>query len=107
MGSGSFGGGSGSFGGGSGGGGGRGGGGRGGRGGTGGSGGGSGGTDSAHGRILKLTKLTESVNKNPGIAKARALIYRMLQDRTRSAFLKVALSDPMVVSAYRALLSLE
>ena len=97
MGSGSFGGGSGSFGGGGSGGGGGGGGGR----------GGSGGTDSARERILRLTKLTNSVNSNPEIAKVRVVIYRMLQDRTRSAFFKVTLSDPMVVSAYRALLSLE
>lgn len=93
MGSGSFGGGSGSFGGGSG-------------GGSAG-GGGSGGTDSTHERILRLTKLTDSVNANPEIAKVRAAIYRMLQDRTRSAFFKVTLSDPIVASAYRALLSLE
>jgi hypothetical protein len=91
MGSGSFGGGSGSFGGGSGG---------------GGAAGGASGTDSVHDRILKLTKLTESVNYNPEIAKVRARIYRLLQDRTRSAFLQVTLSDPMVGSTYRALLSL-
>jgi hypothetical protein len=89
MGSGSFGGGSGSFG-----------------GGSGGGGGGASGTDSAHDRILKLTKLTESVNDNPEIAKVRATIYRLLQDRTRSAFLRVTLSDAMVASAYRALLAL-
>lgn len=107
MGSGSFGGGSGSFGGGSGGG--SGGGGGSGRGGGrgGGGGGGSSGTDSAHDRILKLTKLTESVNANPEIAKVRATIYRLLQDRTRSAFLRVTLSDAIVACAYGALLSLE
>lgn len=91
MGSGSFGGGSGSFGGGSGGG-------AGGRGAT---------TDSAHDRILKLAKLTESFNANPEIAKVSAAIYALLQQRTRSAFLRVMLSDAMVVSAYRALLSLD
>jgi hypothetical protein len=105
MGSGSFGGGSGSFGGGSGGGS-RGGGGRGG-GGSGGGGASGGGSDSAHDRILKLTKLTDSVNANPEVTKVRARIYSLLQDRTRSAFLRVLLSDPMVVSAYKTLLSLE
>jgi hypothetical protein len=95
MGSGSFGGGSGSFGGGSGGGGG------------GGGGAAASGTDSAHDRILKLTKLTDSVNANPEIAKVRATIYNLLQDRTRSAFLRVLLSDAMIISAYKTLLSLE
>jgi hypothetical protein len=105
MGSGSFGGGSGSFGGGSG----SFGGGSGsfGGGGSGGGGGGPSGTDSVHDRILKLTKLTASVNANPEIAKMRATISKMLQDRTRSAFLRVTLADAMVVSAYKALLSLE
>jgi hypothetical protein len=98
MGSGSFGGGSGSFGGGSGGGS---------QGGGGGSGAAASSTDSAHDRILKLTKLTDSVNANPQIAKVRATIYNLLQDRTRSAFLRVLLSDAMVISAYRTLLSLE
>lgn len=93
MGSGSFGGGSGSFGG-------------------GGSGGGSGagsskGTDSVHERILKLTRLTDAVNKNPEIAKVSKKIYEMLQDRTRSAFLQVTLTDAMVISAYQSLLSIE
>jgi hypothetical protein len=91
MGSGSFGGGSGSFGG----------------GGSGGGGGRVSGTDSVHDRILKLTKLTESVNANPEIAKMRATISKMLQDRTRSAFLRLTLADAVVVSAYKALLSLE
>jgi hypothetical protein len=90
MGSGSFGGGSGSFG-----------------GGSGGGGGGSASSDSAHERILKLTKLTESFNKNPEIGKVRAIVYRLLRDRTRSAFLRVMLSDGMVNFAYRALLSIE
>ena len=65
MGSGSFGGGSGSFGGGSG----------------GGSQGGAAasGTYSAHDRILKLTKLTDSVNASPQIAKVRATIYNFLK----------------------------
>ena len=90
MGSGSFGGGSGSFG-----------------GGSGGGSSGLGGTDSTHDRILKLTKLTESVNKNPEIAKVRATIYRLLQDRIRSAFLLLTLNDSMVASAYKTLLSIE
>jgi hypothetical protein len=60
-----------------------------------------------HDRILKLTKLTDRVNANPEIAKARATIYKMLQDRTRSAFLRVTLADAMVISAYKASLSLE
>jgi hypothetical protein len=92
MGSGSFGGGSGSFGG-------------------GGSGGGSGeaggGTDSARERILKLAKLTDAVNANPAITQVRKKIYEMLQDRTRSAFLRATLTDDMVVSAYQSLLSIE
>ena len=93
MGSGSFGGGSGSFGG----------------GGSGGGGGGgsASGTDSIHERILKLTKLTERLNANPEIAKVRATIQQMLQDRTRSAFMRTVLADPMVVSSYNALLTIE
>ena len=93
MGSGSFGGGSGSFGGSSGG------------GGPGSS--GSAGKASIHDRILALTRLTKSVNANPEIAKVRSTIYKLLQDRTRAAFLRVTLTDSMVVSAYRALLSLD
>ena len=90
MGSGSFGGGSGSF--------------------SGGSGAGSissRSTDSAHERILSLTKLTDSVNANPDIAGMRATVYRLLQDRTRSAFFRAMLSDDAVVSAFRGLLLLE
>lgn len=90
MGSGSFGGGSGSFG--------------------GSSGGGSGrtgqGTDSVQERILRLSKLTQSVNDNPEMANVRATIERLLRDRTRAAYLKVALTDGMLNSAYKSLLSL-
>src|SRR5436309_12306774 len=64
------------------------------------------GSDSAQGRMLGLSKLTARVNANPEITKLTATIYGMLQDRTRSAFLRAALSDPMVLSAYRELLSL-
>ncbi|WP_377828791.1 hypothetical protein ACFKHW_37620 [Bradyrhizobium lupini] len=106
MGSGSFGGGSGSFGGGgSGGGGGRGGG-RG-AGGRGGGGGGAKGTDSAHDRILKLNKLTNAVNARPEIAKVSKQIYEMLQDRTRSAFMRAMLTDPMLTASYKGLLLIE
>ncbi|SCB28364.1 hypothetical protein GA0061099_1004146 [Bradyrhizobium yuanmingense] len=107
MGSGSFGGGSGSFGGGgSGGGGGRGGGsGGGGGGGSGGVGGGKG--DSAYERILKLNKLTSAVNANPEMAKVSKQIYEMLQDRTRAAFMRAMLSDPMLSASYQGLLSIE
>ena len=89
MGTGSFGGGSGSFGGGS---------------------GGSAykaGVDSSHSRILALTRLTESVNENPEIVALRAIIYRLLQDRARSAFFQSLLGDSLVVSAYQALLDLD
>jgi hypothetical protein len=96
MGSGSFGGGSGSFGGGGSGG-----------GGSSGGGGGAKGTDSAHERILKLSKLTNAVNAKPEIAKVSKQIYEMLQDRTRSAFMRATLSDPMVISSYQGLLSIE
>src|SRR5262245_47511860 len=91
MGSGSFGGGSGSFGGGSGGGGGA---------------EGARGTASIYERVLKLTRLTESVNANPEIAKVGARIYKLLQNRTRPAFLRAMLSDGMVSFTYKALLSL-
>jgi hypothetical protein len=97
MGSGSFGGGSGSFGGGSG-------------GGSGGGGGATGApparTDSAGEKILGLTTLTEAFNKNPEIARVSAMLYQMLQDRTRAAFMQTVLTDPMVDSAYKGLLSL-
>ena len=98
MGSGSFGGGSGSFGGGSGGGS---------RGGGGASGGPPPRTDSTSEKILGLTTLTEAFNKNPEIARVSAMIYQMLQDRTRAAFMQTALTDPMVDSAYKGLLSLD
>jgi hypothetical protein len=115
MGSGSFGGGSGGFGGGGSGGGGSGGSGTGGGGlggggakGTGsGSSGGGKGTDSVHERILELRKLTDQFDATPEIGKVSKTIYEMLQDRTRSAFLRATLSDSAVVHPYQGLLSIE
>ncbi|WP_050383956.1 hypothetical protein [Bradyrhizobium paxllaeri] len=56
---------------------------------------------------MKLNKLTNAVNAKPEIAKVSKQIYEMLQDRTRSAFVRAMLSDQMLTASYQRLLSIE
>ncbi|MGK7057853.1 hypothetical protein AB4853_15425 [Bradyrhizobium sp. 1050_B9_N1_2] len=56
---------------------------------------------------MKLNKLTNAVNAKPEMARVSKQIYEMLQDRTRSAFMRTMLSDSMLTASYQGLLSIE
>lgn len=65
------------------------------------------GTDSVHERIMSLSRLTDSFNANPELGRVLARIYGLLQHRTRAAFVRMVLADPLVDSAFRSLLDFD
>lgn len=65
------------------------------------------GTDSVHERIMSLSRLTDSFNANPELGRVLALIYGLLQHRTRAAFVRMVLADPLVDGAFRRLLDFD